>query len=524
MASTDPLTGGRQSVPSFHSILFDRAADRAPGDLSEPEFFRDLNLDQVVQAIVARRDEYELAQLFYEPLRDAEAVGYRHRAFQDLEQDSVAASVRRFAKGMRKTRQRLALASKLYYPRHRERWFMAAAEVYGAAVEALRCELAGLSLTSPGLLAFQTYLGAYVESDQFVRLTADTVELRERLAEVTYAIHLKGLRVTVGAYDDEPDLSEQVEQTFAKFRQGAVKDYRARFPGPPGMTHVQARILELVARLHPEVFGALHDYCERWREFVDDTVARFDREVQFYLAYLEYIAPLKSAGLAFCYPAVSSQDKTIHATAAVDIALASKLVGEDRAVVSNDFRLARRERILVVSGPNQGGKTTFARMFGQLHYLARLGLPVPASDARLFLPDRLFAHFEREEDLATLRGKFEDELVRIHEILEHATGDSILIMNESFTSTTLRDAVMVGTRVLEQIIERDMLCVCVTFVDELASLSETTVSMMSTVVRDDPASRTYKIVRKPADGLAYAVAIAEKHGLTYERLRRRLTA
>jgi DNA mismatch repair protein MutS len=506
----------------FHSILFDRPADTA--ELKDASFFADLNLDQVFDAVAASRGEYDLAPLFRTPLHSVRAVDYRHQVLRDLETEAVRSAVAEFRQRMQDMRKHLDWAHKLHPRYQKERWFLDAAATYCAAVGGLADALAGAGLGSAGFCGFRDYLADYTTSAAFTSLVADIKQVTDGLDAVRYCITIKGARVRVTRYQGEEDYSAQVVRTFAKFARAAVKNYRVGFRSPAEMNHVEERIVDLVARLYPDEFGALDEFCAQHAGYLDETIRTFDREVQFYAAYLDFIAPMKVAGLEFSYPATSTQDKYVTVRGGFDLALAAKLRPDLAGVVRNDLYLTGPERIIVITGPNHGGKTTFARMFGQLFYLASLGYPVPAREARLFLPDRVFTHFEREEDLATLRGKFEDELVRIHGVLQQATGDSVVVMNESFGSTTLNDALTVGERVLQRLTGLSLLGVYVTFVDELASLNEACVSMVGTVPPDDPAERTYRFVRKPADGLAYAAAIAGKYRLTYTQLKERLSA
>ena len=212
-------------------------------------------------------------------------------------------------------------------------------------------------------------------------------------------------------------------------------------------------------------------------------------------------------------------NKEVYSCQGFDLSLAGKLLPQKIPVVCNDFYLKGSERVIVVTGPNQGGKTTFARVFGQLHHLAAIGCIVPGTKAKSFLCDNIFTHFEKEENFQSLNGKLADELVRMRDILEHATGDSIIILNEFLASTTISDAFFIGKMIMARIERLDLLCVCETFLNELATLGEKTVS---TIIPERPSIRTFKILRKPADGFASAISIAEKHSLTYEHIKERI--
>ena len=506
----------------YSSILFPQGG--APkGVDGAPVCFPDLHLDEIIAAVTAGHPDDHVNRFFCIPLRELSTVEHRQQVFRDLECDQTREPIWNFVNGMRTMRRRLHQAKHLSNPLQRQGWFIYAVQTFCDTVALLRDDLAHVNLASRGLRDFADYLAEYVESHAFRRLVSDTEAVQTDLHKVRYTLHIQGLRVHVEKYEGQSDYSEGVVATFERFATEIGEDYHVALEDYADMDHVEEQVLNCVAQLYPDAFALLDGYCRRNERFVDSAIVQFDHEIRFYLYYLAFVRRFTTAGLNFSYPEVTTEPGALSADDAFDLALAIKSTDEAQPLVGNGFSLSEPERILVVTGPNQGGKTTFARTIGQCAYLASLGCPIPAGRARFTLPDQIYTHFERQEVLSSLHGKLEDELVRIHEILSRATATSMIIMNESLSSTTVRDALLIGTEILERIIKLRCVAVCVTFLDELASVDQACVSMVGEVAPDDPTQRTFKFIRRPADGLAYAAALADKHGLNHDVLRRRIT-
>lgn len=511
--AASPRTAG-----DFESVLFPAGASGPSSDA--PPFFVDLNLDQLIDRIVGD-DKLGLRPVFHTPLRSAEELEFRHAVFRDLDTDDLRAVVDAFCEGMTTVRRYLVQVEKRRYALEQQRWFLDAALLYCKVIRAFNAGLAGTDPTSPTVQALIRHVQTYAASDEFTRLSTEADAALAGLSSVTYAIRIRGARVTVQRFENEANYTTQVEETFERFREAEAESHLVKIPDPGAMNHVEAQIIQRAHRLFPQDFAPLEEFCKRHVGFVDRQIDRFHLEVQFYLGYLDFCARLE--GVPFCYPELTDTWDGTQVEAGVDLALAA--VGNlepGRPPVGNDLMLTGPERILVVTGPNTGGKTTFSRMVGQLHYLASLGVPVPARSARLVLTDHVFSLSGRRENVASLRSRLEEELFSLKEILDQATPRSLIVLNEVLASTTVDDAIDLGRSVLAQIRDLGCAAVLVTFVDELTQFGPETVSMVASVDERDPSVRTFRIVRAAADGRAYAWAIAQKYGLSGKQLHDRI--
>ena len=531
----------------FHSLVYTSAeVEAAQRPFDTREAFHDLFLDRIFDAAYGAlaprpRTSFErgtqdsdaewraevhtlLGGLFATPASDVALARQRQEIARDLNDDDVARLMRDFQAAMALMREGLRRARQASNRIESQGWLLDAAQAYCQALEDLQAGLDAMAPPSTILCQLRADLAAYRSAANYLEMAGSVASLRHDLGQLRYAVRIEGDQVTVLHDPAAEDYSATVARTFARFRQADARDYRSQAEGRIPMDHVEARIVDRVALLDPELFTRLDRFKQRWEQFADPRWLRLDRELCFYLLWGDYIRRLLGAGVECCLPELVEVPGSIDVTAACDLALADQAARAHQTLVPNDFVLRGTERVIVVTGPNHGGKTTLARVFGQIHHVASLGLCVAARHARLAFPDRVLTHFERAEDITSQRGKLQEDLVRMKAIVQTASPRSVVVMNEVFSSTSLDDALWLGRRMMGTLRSIGCCCLLVTFLDELATFDQDTVSMVALVDPADPAVRTYKVVRRAADGRAYAQALAEKYRVTRAWLARRIAS
>lgn len=491
-----------------------------PGQVPRPPAaFEDLNLFQLLQDLYGA-DELGVAPLWYQPATERE-IHYRQAVVRDLQSPPVRETADRFVRGMRGVWSLLATARRRHHPVQQQLRLVSAILELTQVVEDLARGLDDGAPTSEGFAGVAAAVRAYLVSPGYLRMRDEARTVRAQLARVRFRVEIHGPAVGVGDPQDEPDYAAEVRRTFERF---AAVDARVVIERPEARAdwdRVEASVVERVATLHPDPFAALDTFTARHDPPVDPLLSNLERELSFYLPVLDLFERLAEHGLTGTLPVVSP-DPTLSLPALFDVVLAAKQARDGVPTVTNDFSLDGQERIAVVTGPNQGGKTTLARAVGHALVMACLGLPVAAGTTAVVpLIESVRTHFPQAEVPQDESGGLRDEMRRARAMLDGANARTALIVNEIFSDISLPDAIELSGRLLRSVSDARALCVWVTFLDEIVAL-QPVVSYVAQVDPHDPAIRTFRVRRQPPDGRAHAMALARKHALTSEAITARI--
>jgi DNA mismatch repair ATPase MutS len=187
-------------------------------------------------------------------------------------------------------------------------------------------------------------------------------------------------------------------------------------------------------------------------ETLIDLFSNLSTELMFYRYALNMIGYMRQSNIPYCLAEVSDNRQNQSCSAEFeglcDITLATAYKNSEFTVIRNDYILKEKDNINIIIGANQSGKTTFLRSFGSALVFARAGLPVPAATAKVTLFKNLYTHFQRYDEDLKNEGQLDTELTEMETIVYSASRDSMILMNESFSSTGLKDATQIAEDVL----------------------------------------------------------------------------
>ena len=510
------------------------------------EFVEDLQLEKLSSFISAYYANRTL-DLLSELCEDPEVINYRLDILEDfMNIPKLSATVKKTVNIMiendRKNIYKLSTPDSFSMLNE-------AIEAFEAYIECMEIlhgfyEEAGDGIRSLGVRKMFEYFEEQRNNPHYEALRKECAELRkavhDRIRSVTVAINLDESLVPVSAgilslnkepYILKPSLLDRVIYHGSNFQSrqivGSVKNkYNGtNIDGDKTVSIADKTLFDELEFLSAGYIDKLCDVLEEYQKITLKDMYSISYQLDFYLGAIDLISLAESSGLKMCRPVVRTEGETvlegifdpIYFREARSYNLKNK---DERKVVTNDIAFGRDADFYILTGANNGGKTTFVRAVGIIYAMAQAGLYVPASRCELRAVDHIYTHFPREEQTGIDSSRFTTEIKQFKTMTETVTSRSLLLMNESIQSTTPKECVDIAAEIVRIFCRVGVTGIFATHLTEIAGkIDELNASGLSSrlesiiVLTDsDTGERRYKVVRGKPTETSFARQILEQFG------------
>ncbi|MDD6208772.1 MAG: hypothetical protein PUB10_09670 [Clostridiales bacterium] len=525
----------------FFRLLYpDEEKMANPGYLDHFTFIGQLEIDQMVRM---RKDQFrgnshlDLKQFF---TCDPEIIEYRLAVMEDIDQnpqllevlEKLIPQIQNIADMRRVLNTDGTVESSLFS--------IHIIEMYLEIMDFLKEKLLPLELHSKGFQTFQEIVAEKTGEEEYQNLKKETACLQKDIS------HIKSITVGINLNANfQAEEAGLVSVNTERFRQGNLMD-KLLHPKKNGafvcmtslvpvqktmdqndQTSLNISIQTALSSIFQKAIKSWEPVIHRFYMGNTDFLLGILDDLRFLTSAASFMQEMKEKGLPMCRPQIASMEEkccTLKETYNPMVALRVK----DSPIVFNDFEFDENGRFYIITGPNHGGKSVFLYNIGMVQALFQLGMFVPAKSAVISPVTDIFTHFPASDENNYGKGRLESECERLGEVLEHISENSLILMDEAFSSTSGTEAGYIASEVITALGVIGCRGLFVTHIHDLPmKVSEFNShpdnhgkidNLAAQMLSRENGTRSYKIVRMTPDGLSYAKDIAEKYGLRLDAI------
>lgn len=292
----------------------------------------------------------------------------------------------------------------------------------------------------------------------------------------------------------------------------------------------------VVTRLITRIVKRMREILNKYVSITITDMTDLIPELTYYIRWAEYIEKLQKHGSVFSKAEVMETEDIsrtdgaaksryyMKARGVYNIKLVAFDTEESEHIVTNDLDFDVEHRLYILTGANRGGKTTITQTIGQLFVMAQGGIYIPGDEFEFTPVDCVFTHFPADEDKTLDLGRLGEECKRFKEIFDSAEDRSLILLNETFSTTSFEEGYYIARDSVKAILTKGSRTIYNTHMHKLGfdvdemNEGRTEGRAYSLVVHNEGSQRSYKIEIAPPAGKSYASDIAEKYGVTYDML------